>query len=53
MSELSDVEKMDMAGRNAVVMHVEAYRNVGRLTMIVTVVCVVAAIYFSNYWLLV
>lgn len=52
MSELSEDEKIDLVGRNVVVMHIEAYRNIGRITMIVTIVCVVAAIYLSNYWLL-
>jgi hypothetical protein len=52
MSELSEDVKFELAGRNAVVMHIEAYRKVGRITLMVTIVCVVLAIYISNYWLL-
>lgn len=53
MSELSEDEKIELAGRNAVVMHIEAYRKVGRLMAMASIACAAAAIYLSNFWLLV
>ena len=50
MDKPSQDEKVEMAARYAVAMHLEAYRKVGKLARIVTIVAILAAIYASSFW---
>lgn len=50
MSESSEDEKLEMAARYAVAMHLEANRKVGRAARVVTILAVITAIYASSFW---
>ena len=50
MDAPSQDEKVQMAARHAVVMHLEAYRKIGMLVTIVVIATVIAAIIASSFW---